>query len=340
MQGTRVLVAALVAAAVVALLAGPALLRTTAPALEISAPQLPADGASSAIVSWRGDAGDGVQFRLLAHPPGTTFEKLDRHRGMLHAGVTPGSAVIEAEADGKSAQARVELQPQYGDSERDGTPDFLRLTGADAHAFRQWFTFLAEDEYFRAPTERLAEVNDCAALLRFAYRETLRGHDATWANGLGLKRLATSPSVTKYRYPVTPLGAALFRVRGGTFRESDLKDGTFAEFADANTLMSLNSHLMTRDVMGARPGDLLFFRQPQQQSPFHAMIFVGTSHFEGGSESYVVYHTGPEGSNKGEVRRLTLAQLAAHPEPRWRPLPSNPAFLGVYRWNILREANP
>jgi hypothetical protein len=26
-----------------------------------------------------------------------------------------------------------------------------------------------------------------------------------------------------------------------------------------------------------------------------------------------------------------------HPDPRWRPTPSNPNFLGVYRWNILRE---
>jgi len=28
-----------------------------------------------------------------------------------------------------------------------------------------------------------------------------------------------------------------------------------------------------------------------------------------------------------------------HPSPRWRPQAGNPNFLGVYRWNILREAD-
>jgi uncharacterized protein YfaT (DUF1175 family) len=34
---------------------------------------------------------------------------------------------------------------------------------------------------------------------------------------------------------------------------------------------------------------------------------------------------------------VLLADLLHHPDPRWRPEPSNPNFLGVYRWNILRE---
>jgi len=28
-----------------------------------------------------------------------------------------------------------------------------------------------------------------------------------------------------------------------------------------------------------------------------------------------------------------------HPDARWRPLPENTNFLGVYRWNILREGD-
>ena len=31
-----------------------------------------------------------------------------------------------------------------------------------------------------------------------------------------------------------------------------------------------------------------------------------------------------------------LTELLAHPQPEWRPLSSNPNFMGVYRWNILR----
>jgi len=30
-------------------------------------------------------------------------------------------------------------------------------------------------------------------------------------------------------------------------------------------------------------------------------------------------------------------ELLRHPSPRWRPLEGNHNFLGVYRWNILRE---
>jgi hypothetical protein len=37
------------------------------------------------------------------------------------------------------------------------------------------------------------------------------------------------------------------------------------------------------------------------------------------------------------MRRVLLADLLHHPDPRWRPTPSNPNFLGVYRWNILHE---
>ena len=85
--------------------------------------------------------------------------------------------------------------------------------------------------------------------------------------------------------------------------------------------------------------------------PFHAMIFVGPSQVEPspesahdghtealatGSNQFVVYHTGPDGKTKGIVKRLSIAELMNYPDPRWRPVASNPAFLGVYRWNILR----
>ena len=72
--------------------------------------------------------------------------------------------------------------------------------------------------------------------------------------------------------------------------------------------------------------------------PFHAMIYVGKSYFGEGTDSdWLVYHTGPRDAHAGEMRRVTVTELLQHPEFSWRPLPQNPAFLGVYRWNILRE---
>ncbi len=70
--------------------------------------------------------------------------------------------------------------------------------------------------------------------------------------------------------------------------------------------------------------------------PFHAMIYLGHSQVEPGSEQFVVYHTGPNGDSKGIMKRLSVAELLNYPDARWRPIASNPAFLGVYRWNILR----
>jgi uncharacterized protein YfaT (DUF1175 family) len=220
----------------------------------------------------------------------------------------------------------------------DGTPDFLRLdTAADREAFIQWFTFLAEVQYVRRD-ELPPEIVDCAALIRFAYREALRKHDSSWGNALRLPAVPPgAASVAKYSYPYTPLKAALFRIRPGPFSPSDLADGTFTEFADAKTLMRCNSHRVARSLEHARSADLLFFRQLDQRQPFHAMVVVGQSRLEPSREQWIVYHTGPSGRDKGEVRRPTFSQLLAHPNPQWRPVSGNPNFLGVYRWNILRD---
>src|SRR5689334_21916571 len=52
--------------------------------------------------------------------------------------------------------------------------DFLRLdSAADREAFRHWFTAIAEYQALRPAQDLPPEINDCAALLRYAYREAL-----------------------------------------------------------------------------------------------------------------------------------------------------------------------
>lgn len=241
--------------------------------------------------------------------------------------------------DAPAAEAHAET-PELGDRFADGTPDFLRLDSEeDRRCFRKWFLFLAESQFYRPPKRLAREIDDCAALLRFAYREALREHNGRWASELDLDAVPSEASVRKYTYPHTPLGPALFRVRSGEFAAPDLRNGAFAQFADAKTIQQFNTYFVTRDIGRAQPGDLLFFRQLAQDLPFHAMIYIGRSNFEPGPGNWIVYHTGPLGGGPGEIRRPSAGELLRHPSPRWRPEPGNWNFLGVYRWNILRESD-
>ncbi|HEY9140039.1 MAG TPA: DUF1175 family protein, partial [Bryobacteraceae bacterium] len=212
----------------------------------------------------------------------------DTATASLRAGVLPGETKVRVTGRGFAAQ-EIALRTTLDatDTIGDGTPDFLRLHDpADRLAFRRWFTLLAEAQYLRGPALP-AEIDDCAALLRFAYREALRPHDAAWAREMALPAPASASDIQQYQYPYTPLAAALFRVRGGSLQPNDLGDGAFAQFADVETLWRHNTHFVGRDLSRARPGDLLFFRQDGHRMPFHAMIFVGQSQIELGSELYV-----------------------------------------------------
>jgi uncharacterized protein YfaT (DUF1175 family) len=257
--------------------------------------------------------------------------------------------------DGPNDHDRAGATTGLSDRMKDGTPDFLRLDSAsDRQAFRNWFTAIAEYQALRPAQDVPPEINDCAALLRYAYRGALHAHSEFWLEENKLGALAYLPSIRKYAYPHTLLGAALFRVRpwvhselgvhsdsGVHPEEAENPKQAFAEFADAKTLLQLNAYRVSRDVRLAQPGDLLFYRQLEQNSPWHSMVFVGKSHWtnDGSQQAILVYHTGPIGKAPGEMRRVGLEQLMHHPSPRWRPVPGNSNFLGVYRWNILKEAN-
>jgi len=223
------------------------------------------------------------------------------------------------------------------DSFSDGTPDFLRLDHNDERIFRRWFTFLAEAQYFQPKEARPAEIVDCAALIRYAYREALRVHDSRWAAEARVPLLAAADSVAAWHYPDPRLGASLFRIAPGPYDPADLTQGRFAQFADVKTLGRYNMHRVARDLDRALPGDLLLYRQDSEHMPFHSMMYVGPSQVSRDGGRYIVYHTGPDGADPGIIRRLSVIELLRYPEAEWRPLAANPHFLGVYRWNILRK---
>jgi uncharacterized protein YfaT (DUF1175 family) len=268
----------------------------------------------------------------------STPDHANYSRRVLARPLSPNST-IPKNALGRSAADAADAPGLNGS---DGIPEFLHLDSKpDQESFRDWFTLIADFQSLRPPADLPPEINDCAALLRYSYRNALRGHDEAWVRETGVEPPTALPSIEKYRYPFTPLHASLFRIRAGAFQPSDLKDGTFSEFANAQTLKELNTYFLSRDVQVARPGDLLFYRQLEQNSPFHSMIFVGHSRWTIATDpdDFVVYHTGPIDKHAGEMRRLRVEELLRHPSPRWRPVPGNSNFLGVYRWKILRESN-
>ncbi|HEY4962225.1 MAG TPA: DUF1175 family protein [Terriglobales bacterium] len=349
MRGVPRWAAVLAVVAMVAMVCAFTVRRVLTPAailVHVSQTTLPADGFASTELTVHSSTGrDLRELRVeVDEPHRAVVDSVAVDRGSavisVRAGVLPGETKIQLTAPGfVPNQIELRTTAETSDSVGDGTPDFLRLHDpADRAAFRRWFTLLAEAQYYRGNTSS-AEINDCAALLRYAYREALRQHDSAWAKTVALAAAPLSLDIRQYQYPYTPLGAGLFRIREGSFVTEDLNNGAFVQFADAKTLWRRNTYFVGRDTSSARAGDLLFFRQSGHALPFHAMIFLGPSQIEPMRELLVIYHTGPIGKSPGEIRRPTLTQLLNFPDPRWRPVPSNPGFLGVYRWNILRGAD-
>ncbi|HEY3380902.1 MAG TPA: DUF1175 family protein [Vicinamibacterales bacterium] len=191
---------------------------------------------------------------------------------------------------------------------------------SDRTAFRAWFLLLADAQFYR-PTP---DVTDCSGLVRHAVREALRPHTAEWLRRYALPSMPIYPDV---RRPPRPRDGAwpLFRV----------SDDRFAEFADARTIVRYNADARGRSLADTRPGDLLYFHQASGSTPDHLMVVVGRSAFDRSATDWIVYHTGPDGASAGEVRKVRLADLVRHPSPRWRPVPENPIFVGVFRLALL-----
>ena len=273
-----------------------------------------------------GRVGPGVTMRSLASP-------LETHN--------PGNAPDGGRA-GSTHNASAFVQER--DALGDGFPDSVRLTRPeDRTTFVRWLGFLAESQFYVSSSSALAEIHDCAGLVRFAFRNALVAHDASWRASTQIAPIARTTGkqpdfgdLREFAYPDWALGANLFRTRAGPLASGDLDRGAFAQFADAATLLHYNTYFISRDVHAARAGDLLFFLQPAQTEPYHCMLFVGRSNFQPQNADWIVYHTGDLNGRPGEVRELELQLLMHHPDPRWRPLAANPKFLGVYRFELLR----
>jgi len=266
---------------------------------------------------------------------------LPRVRGFEGAPASASQKAVSSRqtAEIKTAGAEPAATTQLVDSDNDGVPDVAELRAfQDRDSFRRWFTALAEIQFYQLSDQWNAEQRDCAGLVRFAMREALRRHDRIWFQRMGKGYDTVAPDVAGFDLDRNPLGEKIFRTDFGSFHESDVRNGRFAEFADGRTLKNFNTIFVSRDRREAQPGDLLFFYQPWvQKFPFHVMVFLGPARIApNGAQDWIVYHTGSSPTDAGTVKKVELAILDHHPDPRWRPVENNRNFIGFYRLKILQ----
>ncbi len=149
--------------------------------------------------------------------------------------------------------------------------------------------------------------------MRFAANEALKVHDEKWLRSNGLSN--------RYLPPELPLSDAQRRLA----QQWQQGGGEVGPYVNAIKLIQFNSHLVGRDVAQARPGDLMFFDQGDDQ---HLMIWMGR---------YIAYHTGTTTPTDNGMRSASLQQLMNWKDTRWIPDAANPNFIGVYRLNFLSQ---
>ncbi|MBF0271517.1 MAG: DUF1175 family protein [Magnetococcales bacterium] len=193
--------------------------------------------------------------------------------------------------------------PGYADEEP-------RLDAAQSELFRSWFVRIVAEEVRRGPSPRWVH-RDCASLVRFAVRETLRIHDEKWRKSSGMTQTLLPPELS-----LTP-------AQMGLGQRWKTPEGNKAAYVSALGLVQENTVFVTRDLLHARLGDLLFFDQGEDQ---HLMIWVGDG---------VTYHRGESSRQDHGLRAVALQRLLNWKDSRWQPRPENPNFLGVYSFSFL-----
>lgn len=186
----------------------------------------------------------------------------------------------------------------------------VSLDPEQSHIFRAWFVRIVEEQLRQGPSPRWHQ-QDCAGLVRFAANEALKPHDAKWLHGMGMANTWLPPEME-----LTPEQRTLAQ----QWRQGGGKTGPYV---NAIKLIQHNADLATRDLNQARPADLLFFDQGDDQ---HLMIWMGR---------HVAYHTGSSSPGDNGLRAVSLPQLMRWKDTRWIPDASNPNFAGVYRLRFL-----
>ncbi len=271
-----------------------------------------------------------TNIQIMSLPDGY-IEVIKRKKDFLifyNTNIIVSSLILVVNYKGKEFSTNVGVDFLTGDFDRDGYPDFMEEI--DRKSFRDWFCSIAESQFYYPSDEWYDVHKDCAGLIEFAFKMALMRHDENWVRKFKYLCDVSIPDNNIFYYPDIPfLGKKIFRIREGFFDINNIEKD-FSESASGSVLKNYSMKFLGRDYRMAEKGDIFFFFNTSNlKMPSHSMIFVKDR------ESYFIYHTGPDVTNKGMVKKVFLEELLNHPELEWRPVPQNKNFLGIYRWKIL-----
>lgn len=189
-------------------------------------------------------------------------------------------------------------------------PGLHGLDFKQSNLFRAWFAKMVHAQLQSGPNPRWVH-RDCAGLVRFAVDESLREHDDKWKKNNGFQNQKLPPELI--------LSQEQKKIR----QRWRLADGRQSAYVNALELIQENARFLGRYMSVANVADLLFFDFGDQQ---HLMIMMGT---------YIAYHTGQIRERDNGLRAVTFDRLANWQDSRWRPVPSNPNFRGLFRLGFL-----
>lgn len=190
-----------------------------------------------------------------------------------------------------------------------GLPE-IELNAQQSELFRSWFLRIVAEELRRGPSPRWVH-RDCASLVRFAVNETLRPHDEKWRKDSGMGNSPLPPELILFPEQ------KLLHNRWKTY------EGDYQAYVSAIGLVQGNTVFVSRNILEARPGDLLFFDQGDDQ---HLMIWTADG---------VAYHRGQILPGDHGLRAVSIQQLLNWKDSRWQPKLENSNFVGVYRFSFL-----
>lgn len=226
--------------------------------------------------------------------------------------------IIDIEVDNSTFRKAVVRDFSEGDSDNDGFPDYYELvTENDKDSFLNWFTSISRSQFYNISESWDPVHQDCAGLISYAYKESLKKHDLNWFKDH--KFIDEARDIERFNYPNIPvLGDRCFNSPIG-----------FIASANASSLLNYNMTFISKDMDKLSKGDVLFYYDEKHNMPYHSMVYLK-------DQESVVYHTGPiDENNNGEVRLLLVDDLLKHPDSKWHPKLKNKYFLGGFRWRIL-----